>query len=298
MPASKKKGGLGKGISALLADAAAESGSNSIIEEIPVEKICPNPNQPRTEFDDEGIDELAASIEKQGLLQPIVVRPLGDKYEIIAGERRWQACKKLGKEAIPATVLQVDSSKSFELALIENLQRINLNPVEEARGYKELIAVTGMSQTQVAEAVSKSRVYITNALRLLELPEPVLTYLYQGSITSGHARAILSVPDDEKRQRLAEKVVNEKLSVRETESIARLLAAPGGDFPKRPEVPRAYKAVARLLKQQFGTNVRIKNTRGKNKIEIEFKDEADLERIYRMINSDNDVPGGEEEDGR
>lgn len=278
------KGGLGKGLNALLSNAAAESGSNtSDIIEVPLGAISPNPNQPRTDFDEKGIEELAESIKKEGLLQPIVVRPDGKKYQIIAGERRWQACKSLGMDQIPVKVMKVDEVKTLELALIENLQRTNLNPIEEARGYKALIKATGMTQEQLAATVCKSRTTITNAIRLLDLPEEVQELVYDGKLTSGHARAILAMSDEEKRIQLAERIVKDNLSVRDAENLARLLNASQGERAKRTPSPRIFKTVARKLRQELGTTVQIKNSRGKNRIEIGFQDEDDLVRIFNVI---------------
>jgi len=278
-----QKSGLGKGLNALLPDAAAESGSNAEINELPLNLISPNPNQPRTNFDDSGIAELGESIKKEGLLQPIVVRPDGKKYQIIAGERRWQACKNIGMETVPVKIMQVDEVKTLELALIENLQRTNLNPMEEARGYKPLIEATGMTQEQLADTVCKSRVAITNAIRLLDLPDEVQEMIYEHKISSGHARAILAVPDEEKRIKLAQKIIDEKLSVRDAENLARLFSVDQGERKSRIPSPRTFKVVARKLRQELGTTVQVKNSRGKNRIEIGFQDEDDLVRIFNII---------------
>ena len=277
------RNGLGKGLNVLFADAAEESGSNKTRNELPLDEIVPNPNQPRLEFDDAALDELAASIKKEGLLQPIVVRQTGNKYQIIAGERRWQACRKIGLESVPVKIMQADEAKAIELALIENLQRSNLNPIEEAKGYRSLIEASGMTQSEIAESVSKSRATITNALRLLDLPDEVQNLLYEAKLTAGHARAILAVPDDDKRVQLAQKVIENRLSVRETENLARLFSVGDVERTKRPPTPRTFKNVARKLRIQLGTGVSVKNSRGKNRIEIEFSDEDDLERIFSII---------------
>lgn len=278
------KGGLGKGLNALLPNAAAESGSNTELNELPINLISPNPNQPRTDFDDASINELAESIKKDGLLQPIVVRPDGKKYQIIAGERRWQACKSIGFERVPVKVMDADEAKTLELALIENLQRADLNPMEEARGYKALIDATGMTQGQLAETVCKDRTTVTNMLRLLDLPEEVQELVYEKKISMSHARTILSMPDEEQRIKLAERVAKDNLSVRETENLARLLIASQGERAKRTPSPRTFKTVARKLRQELGTTVQIKNSRGKNRIEIGFRDEDDLVRIFNILN--------------
>jgi ParB family chromosome partitioning protein len=280
------KGGLGKGLGVLVAEAAAESGTNVDFMEIDIKKIKANPLQPRTNFDPEKIDELVASIKKDGLLQPILVRPLKSepgKYEIIAGERRWQACKQIKMETIPAKIMALDDAETQQIALVENLQRDNLNPIEEARGYKRLIEVSGKKQKDLAEAVSKKPTTISNALRLLDLPEEVQQMMFDNQLSAGHGRAILSLPDEASRLKLAKKIVDEKLSVREAENIARLYSTTGIERAKRLPTPRSFKIAARKLKQQLDTNVRIKTSRGRNKIEIEFKDEEDLERIVNRI---------------
>ena len=256
-------------------------------DEVPIEMVVPNPNQPRTNFKKEELSELAESIEKNGLLQPILVRKVGDKYEIIAGERRWQACKQIGLKKVPVRLREVDDNETIMLALIENIQRSDLNPIEEAYGYRRMMERGKMSQSQVAQAVSKGRSTIANALRLLELPEEAQQLLFEEKITAGHARAILSVPTNDGRIKLTERLKREQMSVRETEAIARLMA---GNVAKktsdRPKPPKSYKTVARTLAEMLETDVRVKSTKGKNKIEITFKDEADLERLTRIITSE------------
>lgn len=254
--------------------------------EIDIELVEPNPYQPRTNFKGEELEELAESIKKNGLLQPILVRKIDDHYQIIAGERRWQACKSLGKKKIPAVVKEADDDETIILGLIENIQRSNLNPIEEAYGYKRMMERGKMTQSEVAQAVSKGRTTITNALRLLELPEEAQRLLYEEKITAGHARAILSVPSKEGRSKLTDKLIEQKLSVRDAERIARLLAGKKNKDEKKekPQAPKSYKTVARALRDSLDTEVKIKSVNGKNKIEITFKDEADLQRLYRAIN--------------
>ena len=198
-----------------------EKGSTGVVA---LDKVQPNPDQPRTNFKPEEIEELANSIKKEGLLQPILVRKVGENYQIIAGERRWQACKSLNMKEIPVRFWAADNDKALELALIENIQRTDLNPIEEAYGYKRLMERRGMTQSEVAQTVSKGRSTIANALRLLDLPEEAQQLLFEEKITAGHARAILSIPDAEGRKTLTQKLMDEKLSVRETEAIARLLS--------------------------------------------------------------------------
>ena len=253
-------------------------------DEVPISQVQPNPYQPRTNFKKEEIEELAESIKKNGLLQPILVRKAGNGYQIIAGERRWQACRLLGMERIPVRVREVDDEETIILALVENIQRSDLNPIEEAYGYRRMMERGKMTQSQVAQAVSKGRSTVANALRLLDLPEEAQQLLFEERITAGHARAILSIPTKEGRDKLTEKLVSETLSVRETESIARLYSRDKSSMPAPvKQTPKAYKMVARSLRESLQTDVRVKTVKGKNKIEIEFKDEADLERLFKLI---------------
>lgn len=291
MPSPKKKPALGRGLGSLMGEAQSETGFVGQKEEtkVPIDKINPNPNQPRTHFNETLLNELADSIRENGVLQPLLVRKKGKGYEIIAGERRYQASKIAGLEDLPVIVKEVDDQKMLELALIENLQRSDLNPIEEAKGYRQLIKASGMTQEALSKAVSKSRSSITNSLRLLDLPEPVQQYLFDGRLTAGHARAILAVPYEEQRIKLADKVVAEGLSVRATENLAPLFSV--GETPRtpRPVMPQSYKRAARVLRQALNTNVKVKSSRGKNKIEIEFKDEEELTRILSsMVSGDDD----------
>ena len=294
MPSAKKRGGLGRGLNALVSEAEYETGgsaasaSNAASEtKLPIEDIVPNPNQPRIHFNETELRELSESIQEHGVLQPLLVRKHGNGYEIIAGERRYQASKLAGLGELPVIIKDVNDEEMLALALIENLQRSDLNPVEEAKGYRQLIDASGMTQEALSNAVSKSRSAITNSLRLLDLPEVVQQMIFEGKLTAGHARAILAVPYEDARIRLAEKVVAEGLSVRATENLAPLFSA--GETPKtsRPATPQSFKKAARVLRQVFNTNVRVKSSRGKNKIEIEFKDEEELSRILgEMIQFD------------
>lgn len=290
MPSPKKKPALGRGLGSLMGEAQSETGYSAASEHlVSIEDIFPNPNQPRTHFNETELEELSESIREHGVLQPLLVRKKGKRYEIIAGERRYQASKIAGLKELPVIVKDVDDQAVMELALIENLQRSDLNPIEEARGYKQLIKASGMTQEALSKAVSKSRSTITNSLRLLDLPEAVQEYLYEGKLTAGHARAILAVPFEEQRIKLADKVVADGLSVRATENLAPLFSV--GETPKkpRPVTPQSYKKAARVLRQVFNTNVRVKSTRGKNKIEIEFKDEDELQRIMSQVMESDDL---------
>lgn len=259
------------------------------VNEVDINAIAPNPDQPRTNFKREELEELSASIQKDGLLQPILVRPLeGGMYQIIAGERRWQASKLAGLQQVPIRVKEASDDKALELALIENIQRSDLNPIEEAYGYRRMMERLNMTQAEVAQAMSKGRSTVANALRLLELPEEAQQLLFEGKITAGHARAILSIPTKEGRERLTRKLVEEKLSVREAEALARLFSGKKNENakPKAP-MPKEYRKVARTLKDVLDTPVKVKSVNGKNKIEIEFKDEEDLERLFKGILASN-----------
>ena len=256
------------------------------LDEVPIELVHPNPNQPRMHFNKEELDELALSIEKDGLLQPILVREDAEGYEIIAGERRWQASQLAGLKKVPVRIKEADDMKVLELALIENLQRSDLNPIEEAYGYKRMMERGNRTQSEVASAVSKGRSTIANALRLLDLPEDAQQMLYEEKITAGHARAILAIPSDEGRAKLTEKLAKEKLSVREAESLARLIAGrekQKNNPAKKPPKPRFFRRAAKDLSESFDTKVRVRSVNGKNKIEIEFKDEEDLHRLYDLM---------------
>lgn len=256
------------------------------LDEVPIELVHPNPNQPRMHFNKEELDELALSIEKDGLLQPILVREDAEGYEIIAGERRWQASQLAGLKKVLVRIKEADDMKVLELALIENLQRSDLNPIEEAYGYKRMMERGNRTQSEVASAVSKGRSTIANALRLLDLPEDAQQMLYEEKITAGHARAILAIPSDEGRAKLTEKLAKEKLSVREAESLARLIAGrekQKNNPVKKPPKPRFFRRAAKDLSESFDTKVQVRSVNGKNKIEIEFKDEEDLHRLYDLM---------------
>lgn len=287
MPSPKKKA-LGRGLGSLIQEAQTEAAAsnNDATNMVSISEMHPNPNQPRTHFNETELEELSESIRAHGVLQPLLVRKDDSGYEIIAGERRYQASKIAGLEEVPVVIKDVDDQEMLQLALIENLQRSDLNPIEEAKGYRQLIKASGMTQEALSKAVSKSRSTITNSLRLLDLPQRVQDLLFEGKLTAGHARAILAVPFEEQRIKLAEKVVAEGLSVRATENLAPLFSV--GETPKapRPVTPQSFKKAARVLRQVFNTNVKVKATRGKNKIEIEFKDEEELAQILQHVMND------------
>lgn len=284
-----KKSGLGRGLNALISEANAETG-NEPEAVLSISEIVRNPSQPRKTFDEDKLAELADSIRQNGVLQPILVRRKGQKYEIVAGERRYQASKLAGLKEIPAVVREIDDDKVFQLALIENLQRSDLSPIEEAKGYKQLLTSRSLTQEELAKILSKSRSAIANTLRLMDLPVEVQHMMEQGLLTAGHARAILAVPSEEGRIKLAKKVVTESLTVRQTENLAPLFSVEHTETRTRVAAPQSFKRAARELRKMLDTNVKVKQVRGKNKIEIEFKDEDELARILAQIQ-----PGNEEE---
>lgn len=279
-----KKAALGKGLNALFTETAAESGSEPEAS-LSIASIVTNPDQPRKSFDETQLSELSDSIKQNGVLQPILVRKKGDKYEIVAGERRYQASKLAGLKEIPAIVRDIDDTEVFQLALIENLQRSDLTPIEEARGYRQLLDTKGLTQEGLAKILSKSRSAIANTLRLMDLPQEVQDMMEEGQITAGHARAILAVPTEEGRIKLAQKVVAENLTVRQTENLAPLFSVTHDEIKPKNPAPQYFKRAARTLRQALDTTVKVKQVRGKNKIEIEFKDEDDLARIIDQLSS-------------
>ena len=279
-----KKAALGKGLNALFTETAAESGSEPEAS-LPIASIVTNPDQPRKSFDETQLSELSDSIKQNGVLQPILVRKKGDMYEIVAGERRYQASKLAGLKEIPAIVRDIDDAEVFQLALIENLQRSDLTPIEEARGYRQLLDTKGLTQEGLAKILSKSRSAIANTLRLMDLPQEVQDMMEEGQITAGHARAILAVPTEEGRIKLAQKVVAENLTVRQTENLAPLFSVTRDEIKPKNPAPQYFKRAARTLRQALDTTVKVKQVRGKNKIEIEFKDEDDLIRIIDQLSS-------------
>lgn len=279
-----KKTGLGKGLGLLVGEADAETAGMRPDSTLPINKIRPNKGQPRKTFKAEDLAELADSIKQNGILQPLLVRRQADHYEIVAGERRYQAAKAAGLEEVPVIIREISDEDVFKLALIENLQRSDLTPLEEAQGYRQLIKEKGLTQEELAQALSKSRSTITNTLRLLDLPQEVQSLVDEGKLTAGHARAILAVPSEEGRIRLANKVVEEHLSVRQTESLAPLFSvSQQTEKAVRLPVPQSFKRAARQMKLALDTNVKVKNVRGKNKIEIEFKSEDELAHIVDLL---------------
>jgi ParB family chromosome partitioning protein len=277
---------------ALPAPAALPPGER--IERIPLDRLRPCPFQPRKDFPEEALKELADSIREQGIVQPLIVRRRGEFLELIAGERRWRAAQLAGLTDVPVLVREVDDAGALELALIENLQRENLNPIEEAQGYQELLDLFGLRQEDVAVKVGKSRVAVANALRLLKLPAVVQAYLRNGQISTGHAKAILGLPGSREQELAAERAIKQGLNVRDTEAlVARWpgsggVAAGGGAARSTAvAVPDAHRAALEArLQERFGTKVRLSYRRGKGSVEIHYFSDADLERILEILGVD------------
>jgi ParB family transcriptional regulator, chromosome partitioning protein len=292
-----KQLGLGRGLGALIpepdiAQVLGEGAEGSDgVKNLPIDRLRPNPDQPRRTFDEASLAELANSLKTHGVIQPILAEQAGDgSYVIVAGERRYRAARMAGLEEVPVIVRSFDPQKRLEIALIENVQREDLNPVEEAEAYRSLMSLGSRSQEDVADAVGKSRSAVANALRLLKLPEPMLSALREGSLTAGHARAILSVIDPGRRDLLFARVVAEGISVREAEAAASELNSPptrGSAAPKKPEKPREPEllAVEERLIEALGTKVSIKGDARKGTIAIEYYTLEDLERILDVLSS-------------
>lgn len=279
-----KKSGLGKGLGLLVGEADAETAGMRPDSMLSIKEIQPNKGQPRKRFKAEELAELTDSIKQNGILQPLLVRRSGDHYEIVAGERRYQAARAAGLTEVPVVIREISDDDVFKLALIENLQRSDLTPLEEARGYRQLIKDKGLTQEELAKILSKSRSAITNTIRLLDLPKEVQELVDEGDLSAGHARAILAVPSEDGRIRLARKVVDERLSVRQTESLAPLFSVTENtERAVRVPTPQSFKRAARQMRVALDTNVKVKSVRGKNKIEIEFSDEEQLAHIVDLL---------------
>ena len=283
--ASNSKKGLGTGLGALLGgDIVAESGAKQAT--LPIAKVEPKADQPRSHFDEVALRELSDSIAQHGMIQPITVRKLPTGYyQIIAGERRWRAARMAGLTEVPVNIIEADDRLAAELALVENLQRTDLNPVEEARGYQTLIKVYGLTQEEAAQSVGKSRPAVTNAMRLLALPEEVLTMLEAGELSAGHARALLAIEDDAVKIEAAKLIVAKGMSVRQTEALAVSLGRKKEKEDKKPAGIDYLALVAKQLEDSLGR--RVKMTEGKNggKIEIDYYDADDREALMDALRS-------------
>ena len=284
-----KQKGLGKGLGALLGEESlrADTPAEGVVSTLPLQKIEPNPLQPRKTFAEEELDALAESIRIHGIIQPLTVRLLPNGYyQIIAGERRWRAARLAGLSQVPVVVIEADDRKAMELALIENLQRADLNPIEEAEGYQQLISQYGMTQEQAAERVGKSRPAVANALRLLSLGPEILKLVEAGTISAGHARALLVLKTDGERMAVAQKVQNLSLSVRQTEALCKKMAKPPKEAPKEAPVAVDYVAECeKELKRTLGRGVRIVDGKRKGHIELEYYGQDDLQRLYEVLQS-------------
>jgi ParB family chromosome partitioning protein len=276
---------LGRGLDFLLSGGAdADAAGAADVRQLDVARIRPNPFQPRREFRPEELEELSASIREHGVLQPIIVRASGEEFEIVAGERRYRACVRLGMATIPAIVRQADDTQMLELALVENIQRQDLNPIEEARAYQAYIQRLDLTQEQVAQRLGRSRSSVANMIRLLDLPQDVQELVSRGTLTMGHARAILAVEDAEARRALARRVESEALSVRDVERLAQ----GWGKTPAGPATPPAERSahvtdLERRLAERLGTRVTIHDHEGRGRIAIEYYSAEDLDRLLELI---------------
>ncbi|MBE6017406.1 MAG: ParB/RepB/Spo0J family partition protein [Lachnospiraceae bacterium] len=285
---AKTKSGLGRGLDVLIPGASTDKKSEVKVKEtttLKLSQIEPNRKQPRKKFDEESLAELTQSIQQYGVIEPIVVCKRDDYYEIVAGERRWRAAKKAGLKEIPVVLKEYSEKEIAEISLIENIQREDLNPVEEAKAYKVLIDEYKLTQEGLAERVSKSRSAITNALRLLKLHDKVQKMLVDGKITAGHARALLAIEDKDTQLMIAQKVIDEGLSVRQTEDLVKAVNTPVTE--KKPKIRNntAYKDLEKRLTEVMGTKVRIRQSEeGKGKVEISYYSEEQLDAIYKVIN--------------
>ncbi len=294
-----RKGGLGKGLDSLITDRRAsiakeaetvsaekdEKKENGNPLMVKLSEVEPNREQPRKHFDEESLQELADSIKKYGIIQPLLVEKKENYYEIIAGERRWRAAKLAGLKEIPVMIKEISEQEKMEVALIENIQREDLNPIEEAQAYKRLLEEFHLKQEDVANRLSKSRSAITNTMRLLKLDERVQTMLADGGLSAGHARALLSIEDGDKQYELALKIVDKGLSVREVEALLKKKPAEKKDSELSSRENLIYRNFENNLKEIYGTKVSIKDQKGKGKIEISYYSVDELERILEMLQS-------------
>lgn len=277
--------GLGRGLGALLGDFSAQPERDNALKMLPLQRVEPNPNQPRQDFDPEALESLAESIRVHGVVQPLTVRETaGGYYQIIAGERRWRASRMAGLLEVPAVIIEADDAKAMELALIENLQRQDLNPVEESLGYQSLIQDFGLTQDQAAQRVGKSRPAVANALRLLALTPDVLELVRSGQLSAGHARAILTLKDEKLQNEAAKKILALSLSVRQAETLCKNMAKE--PKPEPAPQPLAVNYIAECEKQlskTLGRGVKIVSGKRKGRFELEFYGQDDLQRLYEAL---------------
>lgn len=284
---NNKKSALGKGLGALIPEVGEkivnEAEKNKVFE-VDINEISPDKEQPRKNFDEEKLEQLAASIKEHGIIQPILVRKEDNYYKIIAGERRWRAARIAGLKKIPILEKVLDRKQTMEISLIENLQREDLNPIEEAKAYKKLIDEFSITQEEIANRIGKSRPAIANTLRLLSLDERILNYLAEGIITEGHGKAIVSVEDKNVQYEIAKKIIDEGLNVRQTEKLIKNFNSVKVNTKEKSVKDVYIKDVENRLKSVLGTKVTINKGRKKGKIEIEYYNNEDLERIIDMFN--------------
>lgn len=281
---AKGRGGLGRGLESLFEDAAPSFESDAKVESLPLREIEPDPDQPRKTFDQQALGELAASIAEHGLLQPIAVRPRpSGGYVIVAGERRWRASRMAGLTEVPVVVKDVSDEQAMELALVENLQREDLDPVEEAAGIRELMTRCGLTQEQAAQKLGKSRSALANSLRLLNLPETVLELLKSGFINTGHAKVILSLPTAELQQQAGQMIADNQLNVRQAEALCKKLAKPARE-PKEPALRETFPVeVEESLKQVLGSEVNVAYHGGKGKLTVHFYSDEQLRAFANLL---------------
>ena len=273
--------GLGKGLNAIFRDEAAAEES---VKGLRLSDVEPNKDQPRHDFDAEKLSDLAESIKQHGVITPITVRRTGDTYQIIAGERRWRAARMAGLSEIPAIVLEADEKKTFELALIENLQREDLNPIEEAEGYFTLIERMGLTQSEASERIGRSRSAIANSIRLLALPEEIKEMLSAGELTAGHARALLPLESEKKIKEAAAQVVLKELSVRETEELVKNMLKEPKEATKKNDMAAIYiKKLEQDMSSSTGHRISIKHGAKKGKLTIEYYGNEDLEKVCEAL---------------
>ncbi len=281
---AKKPGGLGKGLNAIFIENDSEQENGNVM--LPISEIEPNRSQPRTEFDEKALSELAESISQHGLLQPILVRPLTlGGYEIVAGERRYRACRMAGLTEIPVIIRELSEAETMELALIENLQRVDLSPLEEAEGYSALMNEHGFTQDMVAQSVGKSRPAVANALRLLKLPESVREYLKDGKISAGHARALLSLEGEEMMNEAAQAVIAKDMSVRQTEKLCKKLGQEKREAPAPEKKPSFYTMVELALNESLGRKITVNKSKNKEggTLTIEFYSDEELQELSNKL---------------
>ncbi|MGE5633470.1 MAG: ParB/RepB/Spo0J family partition protein [Caulobacteraceae bacterium] len=275
------KRGLGKGLGALIPEVDEQVG-NSVIE-LKITEVEPNDKQPRKAFDDQRLTDLSESIKEHGVVQPIIVRKVGNGYQIIAGERRWRASRLAGRKTIPAIVKECSNVEVMEIALIENLQREDLNSIEEAHAYKSLIDEYNMTQEEIAQRIGKSRPAIANSLRLLQLPHTIKDMIAAGKITQGHARALLAIENERKMLEVAEKIVNQQLNVRQIEKLAKETKQAVKKNNELGQEQLEVKQIEERLKSVLGTKVTIQHKKNKGKIEIEYYSNEELDRILDIL---------------